>query len=212
MTQLPLPIGWSRHGGAESLLVHAANTDALALIRDWQRWPSPCTLLVGPSRSGRSLIAEVFLRESGGVLVDDADRADETHLFHLWNEARDSGRPLLMVASEAPPTWTIALPDLRTRLATAAVARILPPDEAVTAALIVHGLERAGSAFAPDLPDFLARRTARCYAAIEGVVAELNALSLARGQKLSVALARQALRNNALLDGADETAPHEGTH
>lgn len=212
MSQLPLPIGWSRHGGAESLLVHSANADALALVRDWQLWPSPCTLLIGARRSGRSLIGEVFLRESGGLLVDDADQAAEEQLFHLWNDARDTGRPLLLITEQAPPVWSIALPDLRTRLATAAIARILPPDEAVSAALLTHGLERAGSAFAPDLPDFLARRTERCYAAIDAVLAELNALSLARGQKLSVALARQALRNNAMLDGVDEPAPHEGNN
>jgi hypothetical protein len=199
MSQLPLPIGLSRRG-AEGLLVHAGNADALGLLRDWQRWPSPCTLLVGPPRSGRSLTGEIFANESGGLVVDDADHESEERLFNLWNEARDSGRPLLLIAAEAPPAWKITLPDLRTRLATAAIARILPPDEAAAAALIVNGLERAGSAFAPDLPDFLARRTARCYASIDAVLGQLNAISLARGQKLSVALARQSLRNGEVLD------------
>lgn len=199
MSQLPLPIGWSRRG-AGSLLVHAANADALALLRDWARWPSPCTLLVGPRRSGRTLAGELFVNESGGLLIDDADKEDEERLFNLWNEARDTGSPLLLIAAEAPPAWKITLPDLRTRLATAAIGRITQPDEATAAALIANGLERAGSAFAPDLPDFLARRTERCYETIDAVLARLNALSLARGQKLSVALARQALRNDDVPD------------
>jgi len=210
MSQLPLPIGWSGQGGTERLLVHTANGDALALLRDWRRWPSPCTLLVGPPRSGRSLAGGVFLAESGGMLVDDAERESEERLFNLWNEARDSGRPLLLITTQAPPVWRVALPDLRTRLATAAIARIAQPDEAVAAALIVHGLERAGSAFAPDLPDYLARRTERCYAAIDDVLARLNSLSLATGQKLSVALARQRLCNDAALDGPQPAPSQEG--
>lgn len=199
MSQLPLPIGWSRRG-AGSLLVHPANADALALLRDWARWPSPCSLLVGPRRSGRTLAGELFVNESGGLLIDDADKEDDERLFNLWNDARDTGRPLLLVAENAPPAWKVKLPDLRTRLATAAIGRITLPDEATAAALIANGLERAGSAFAPDLPVFLARRTERCYAAIDDVLAQLNALSLARGQKLSVALARQALGNHDVPD------------
>ena len=212
MSQLPLPMAWTRRGGPESLLIHAANTEAVALVRDWQRWPSSCTLLIGPSRSGRTLIGQAFLAESGGMLVDDADRTDEERLFNIWNESRDTGRPLLLIAQEAPPTWQIALPDLRTRLATAAIARIAPPDEAVSAALIAHGLELAGSAFAPDVPEFLARRTQRCYEAIDAVITELNALSLASTQKLSVSMIRHSLRNIVDLDrpAAPANEPREG--
>ena len=210
MSQLPLPMAWTRRGGPESLLIHAANADAVALVRDWQRWPSLCTLLVGPVRSGRTLVGQSFLGESGGMIVDDADRDDEEHLFNIWNESRDSGRPLLLIAQEAPPVWQIKLPDLRTRLATAAIARISPPDEAVTAALIAYGLEQAGSAFAPDVPEFLARRTERCYEAIDAVISELNALSLASKQKLSVSMIRHTLRNIVDLDGPAADNAREG--
>lgn len=195
MTQLPLPIAWSRRGGPESLLIHDANAEAIALIRSWPRWPSPATLLVGPARSGRSLIAQMFTAETGGTVIDDAQSVDEQRLFHLWNEARDSGHPLLLVAEAAPPEWQVKLPDLRTRLATAGVARILSPDHAILVALIVHGLETAGSAFAPDLPEFLARRVPRTYEAVDALLIALNEMSLATGQKISIAAARQMLCN-----------------
>lgn len=199
MSQLPLPIDWSERGDTGSLLMTAANADALALLRDWQRWPSPATLLVGPPRSGRSLLGRLFAAESGGSLVDDADQVDETQLFNLWNAARDGGRSLLLIAREVPPLWAISLPDLRTRLATAAVARIAEPDEDVSAALIAHGLERAGSAFAPGLPEFIARRVTRCYETIDRVVGVLNAESLASTRKLTIASARNLLGHSGLL-------------
>lgn len=213
MSQLALPISWSRRGGRESLLIHPANAEAIALLRDQPSWPSHCMLLVGPAKSGRTLIGQLFEAESGTSVLDDADQADEQRLFHLWNEARDGGHKLLLIAAEAPPVWQPHLPDLRTRLATAAVARIAPPDEAIAAALIVHGLETAGSAFAPDVPEYVARRTPRCYEAIDTIVARLNALSLASGQKLSVASVRQAFGSDGFREeeAAPETDKQQGS-
>jgi len=199
MIQLPLPMAWGEQGEADRLLMTPANAQAVTLLRDWARWPSPATLLVGPPRSGRSLMGRLFVAESGGALVDDADSADEEQLFNQWNMARDSGRPLLLIAREAPPLWAVALPDLRTRLATAAVARIAPPDEAITAALIAQGLARAGSAYAPNLPEFVARRVTRRYQSIDRVVSALNAESLSSARKLTVATARAALGAAGLL-------------
>lgn len=198
MIQIPLPIDWSGRGEAGRLLMTSANADAIALLRDWQRWPSPVTLLVGPARSGRSLAGRLFASESGGELIDDADSVDEELLFNRWNIARDTGHPLLLIAREAPPLWAIKLPDLRTRLATAAVARIAAPDESIAAALIAHGLERAGSAFAPGMPEFVARRVTRCYETVDNVVRALNAESLASGRKLTVATARTLLEQSGL--------------
>lgn len=198
MIQIPLPIDWSGRGEAGRLLMTSANADAIALLRDWQRWPSPVTLLVGPARSGRSLAGRLFVSESGGELIDDADSVDEELLFNRWNIARDTGHPLLLIAREAPPLWAIKLPDLRTRLATAAVARIAAPDESIAAALIAHGLERAGSAFAPGMPEFVARRVTRCYETVDNVVRALNAESLASGRKLTVATARALLEQSGL--------------
>lgn len=203
MSQLPLPMSWSRRGGKESLLIHGANAEAIGFLRAPDRWPSHCALLVGPAKSGRTLLAQLFEAETDAIVVDDADQTDEERLFHLWNEARDNGRPLLLIAAEAPPAWTIILPDLRTRLATAAVARIGAPDEAIAVALIAHGLELAGSAFAPDVPEFVARRTPRCYEDIDTLIARLNGLSLSSGQKLSVGQVRQTLCNESGLDSPD---------
>jgi hypothetical protein len=212
MSQLPLPIDWSERGNAGRLLMTSANTDAVALLRDWKRWPSPATLLVGPPKSGRTLLGRLFVAESGGTLVDDADQADETTLFNLWNSARDGGQILLMIAREAPPLWAVGLPDLRTRLATAAVARIAASDEDVAVALIAHGLERAGSAFSPGLPEFIARRVTRCYETVDRVVNALNAESLASARKLTVASARSVLGHAGLLspDPAVERDESEG--
>ena len=98
--------------------------------------------MTGPRRSGRTLLARSFVERVGGRLFDEADRRDEEELFHAWNQAQDTGRPLVMVADEVPPAWAPRLPDLKTRLAITPVTRINHPDDALFAALA----ERTGSA------------------------------------------------------------------
>jgi len=194
-------MAWPGRDETGHLLVHSGNAGAVAQLRRWPDWTSPCMLLLGPLRSGRSLMGRLFEAETGGLAIDDAPRCDETRLFNLWNEAKDGGWPLLLIAQDVPATWPVRLPDLRTRLGTAEIARIEPPDEAGVAALIAHGLETAGSPFAPDLPEYLARRIARWYETIDSVIVRLNSASLATGQKLSIGLAKE------ILDLAEPGAP-----
>ncbi len=66
-------------------------------------------MLTGPRRSGRSLLARAFVERVDGRLFDRAERHDEEELFHAWNAAQDSGRPLVMIVDEVPPAWEVAL-------------------------------------------------------------------------------------------------------
>ena len=107
-------------------IVSDANREAFDHFRQWSMWPVKATILTGPRRSGRTLLARSFVERVGGRLFDDAERRDEEELFHAWNQAQDSGRPLVMIADMAPPAWAPQLPDLRTRLAVTPVARDRP--------------------------------------------------------------------------------------
>lgn len=193
MSQLALPIDWQRRGEGERLLLCSANTDAITILRDWVRWPGPAALLVGPRKSARSILGRMFAAESDGCVIDDADESSEEALFHAWNVAEREGRPLLLIVRAPPPEWAIALPDLRTRLSTAVIARIEPPDETLIAGLIEHELARLGAGFAPDVPGYVARRIERCYTAVDAMVTSLNAAAISRNCKISVSLASELL-------------------
>src|SRR3546814_4736212 len=67
--------------------------------------------------------------------MDDADGGGDTDLFHAWNRAQAERHPLLMVTEQAPPEWKVRLPDLRSRLAASAVARLGAPDDVLMRAL-----------------------------------------------------------------------------
>ncbi|WP_448581611.1 HdaA/DnaA family protein [Thermaurantiacus sp.] len=192
--QLPLPLSWKAAQGQKDFFVSAANAEAVRFLDSWATWPIPVALLVGPSGSGKSHLGSIFARRANARLLDDADMGvpDEA-LFHAWNDALDSRRPLLLTARSAPGDWHIALPDLRSRLAATPMVRIGPPDDALLAHLF-HKLWRdRGITPPPELASYVLKRIPRSFEALGAAVAALDAASLAGQRPLSVALARAAL-------------------
>lgn len=199
MSQLPLPIDLANRSATPTIIFGEANREAIDLLSRPEIWRGHCALLVGPQKSGRSTIAAEYARRGGMVLIDDAPQVDETALFHQWNATREASRHLLLVADEAPPLWQVALPDLRSRLATAVVARIHAPDEAMAVELIASGLSQAGTAFAPDVPPYLTARFDRSYATIHAAISVLNGWSLSSNCKISLLRAKEVLAEAGLL-------------
>ena len=201
--QIPLPMDWRGGNRTGGIVVGDGNQVALDLLAQPAIWPSHCLLLVGPPRSGRSTIATGIAADGDVDVVDDADRWEEQALFHRWNVARESGRRLVLVALKAPPAWTITLPDLRSRLSAAGVARIEPPDEAMVEAMLAQGLVQAGASFGADVPRYLAPRLPRCYQTVEAALMALNEESLSSSRKISLPRAKAVLERSGLLFAED---------
>lgn len=205
MSQLALPLAWPADPGDDAFLVGASNADAVKTLDGWAAWPVRTGLLVGPRKSGRSLLARIFARKCGGVIMDGAQHAPETALFHAWNRAQEANRPLLLVADERPPAWAIALPDLRSRIAASPVAVIDAPDDALVRALLEHALARRGLDARPELVDWIASRIERSHLATVRAVDALDTGAMERRRGLSIPFARAILTEAGLL------APHEST-
>ncbi|MDO7834529.1 chromosomal replication initiator DnaA [Sphingobium sp. HBC34] len=199
MSQISLPFDWhgaTGHGasGTGDFLVSDANRLAVAHLERWRDWPLSVGVLIGPPLSGRSTLARHFARRSGGDIIDDAQGVDDHRLFHAWNEAQTTRRPLLMVGTMPPVCWAVTLPDLASRLAAVPHVAIGQPDEALAHALICRAFDRAGASYAPDVPDWLLRRVERRYDALAQVTGLLDRAALSSGRKISVAMAKEALQ------------------
>jgi chromosomal replication initiation ATPase DnaA len=157
------------------------------------------TLLTGPRKSGRSLLGRIFARKTGWRLFDNAEDHDEEALFHAWNEAQTSRRPLLIVADAPPPAWRIALPDLRSRMAATPHVEIAPPDDALLGNLIVKLLGDRGVHAPQDVADYVVPRIERSYVAVQQVVDALDRAVLSHHRRMTVALARRALAEHGLI-------------
>ena len=200
--QIALPLDWPQSEQDSRFLVSDANRDAFEHFRRWSMWPVKATILTGPRRSGRTLLSRTFVHRVGGRLIDQADCADEEVLFHAWNEAQDSGLPLVMVADALPPAWAPRLPDLRTRLAITPVARIGQPDDALFSALVQLLFADRGLHVAPEALRFMAERLNREYWTAERAVEEVDRFAIAERARVTLPTIRRALSQARLIGDA----------
>lgn len=198
--QIALPLDWPQSQGESRLIVTDSNRAAFEHFRKWSLWPVKATLLTGPRRSGRSLLARSFVERVGGRVVDQADRADEEDLFHSWNAAQESGHPLVMIVDRVPPQWTIDLPDLRTRIAVTPVATIAEPDDRLFQALIELFFADRGLHIPRDALRFMAERLHRDYVTIERAVEAVDRYAIAERARLSLPTVRRALIDSGMID------------
>lgn len=199
-SQPALPFDWPPREAVDRFVVTPSNADAVRHLETPEAWTVPASLLVGPRQSGRSLLARVFAGNSGGRIIDDADRADERRLFGAWNEAQATRVPLLLVAQVPPPVWGVALPDLASRLAATPVATIAPPDDALVGQLMAHLLERRGIVVAPGTIAYLVARGPRTHHGVVALADALDHASLAMRRPVTVPLVRRVL---GLIDAGD---------
>lgn len=200
MTQLRLPLQRPEGARKDEFIVGDANARVVHHLEHWGAWPVMAALLVGPRKSGRSLLARLFTRRAGGRMIDDAERISETEIFHAWNTAQAERKPLLIVADHAPPEWTVRLPDLRSRIAATPVLRIDEPDDALFAALLRDQCDRRELYLGEEVIAWVLRRVERSYLTLVRIVDALDDAAIeADRRRISIPLARPALQARGLL-------------
>ncbi len=197
--QIALPLDWPQSDGDARFIVSQANCEAFEHFRKWSLWPVKATLLTGPRRSGRTLLARNFIERVGGRLFDGAEGHDEETLFHAWNQAQDSGRPVVMIVDAVPPAWAIELPDLRTRIAVTPVARIAQPDDALFAGLIELLFADRGLHIPREGLRFLTERIARDYFSAERAVEAVDRFAISERARITLPTIRRALEESGLV-------------
>lgn len=191
MSQIALPLAAGSGAGPSRIVVGNANAAVLDAFARAGDWPFRTAILLGPPRAGKSLLARWFAEQGAGDVVDDAETVDETELFHRWNRAQESGRPLLLVSNKAD--WRVTLPDLASRLGAALRLEIGAPDDAMLADLIALHAERRGLVLDESAAAYLVPRSERSHMAVERLVGTIDRLSLERKQAPTMAIWRDAL-------------------
>lgn len=222
--QLPLALTHDAAISREDLLVAEPVSAAVAMIDAWPQWNAPVVILTGPAGCGKSHLANIWRERAGAaiihpklgahaatiaangpVLFEDADRAgfDDNELFHVINSVRENGHSLLMTARLWPMSWPVTLPDLRSRLKAATVVEIGEPDEDLLGQVIIKLFADRQLHIDDRIVAFIVARMERSMEAAQGVVDRLDRLALARGTRISRALAAEVLESFAHGDGED---------
>lgn len=201
--------------GRGDFFVSAANHLALVRLDSPETWPNGKLVLTGPKGAGKSHLAHVWAEQedaklvtgadlphldigglNGAVAVDDADQlsdAGETALFHLHNHLAAQSQSLLLAARDAPSRWTIALPDLRSRMEAAEVTRIEAPDDALLSAVLMKLFADRQIDVTPATIAWLTTHMDRSFAEAQRIVALLDARALAEHRKVTRDFAQEVL-------------------
>ncbi|MTH35101.1 chromosomal replication initiator DnaA [Paracoccus limosus] len=213
---LTIPPALSR----DDFLTTSANRDALAMLDRPAAWPGGRLLLIGGPGSGKSHLARFWAEENGAqilrassispgsvdaalppggaLVVENAHEIAgiseaEDALFHLWNLAGARQVLLLITARMPPRDWGIRLPDLMSRLNSAAQAVLGPPDDALLPAVLVKLFADRQIQVAPDVVDWLTLRMERDLGLARHLVAAIDRKSLADRRPVTRRLAAELL-------------------
>lgn len=198
--------------GGEDFLVSASNEKALKLVASWPDWTGPICIIAGPEGCGKTHLVNVWRARSGAraypaaaigeaitavlhtpapVAIEDIDdgRLDEHAAFHLLNLARERSFEVLITGRTLPGMWDIALPDLRSRLRSAALVCIEEPDDALLRAVLVKLFADRQLTVSPEVIDYIMTRMERSMGAAEAVVDALDKAALAERRGVTRPLA-----------------------
>jgi len=212
--QLALDLPVEESLAREEFLSAPANAAALAMIDVWPDWPDRALLVVGPEGSGKTHLSAIWAAKAGALrlrpeappspqelfaqgpaalLLDGLERAsDEAALFHLLNYCGECGAYLLMT-SRGPAHENVRLPDLLSRLRRAPMLELSAPDDALLRAVLEKLFRDRQVAIEPGLVDYLALRLERSLGAARAFVRDLDREALARGRRVTRALAAELL-------------------
>ena len=211
--QLTLDLAYRPALGMADFVIAPGNRDAVAWVDRWPDWPAHALAIHGPTGSGKTHLAHVWQARSQAVFLDAPPAADaplpaaivldapqgwpEDALLHLYNRVREAGGHLLIVSEAPPARWPIALPDLASRLASIPAVALASPDDDLLVAVMAKQFADRGVEVNEDVLRYVASRVERSFAAAAETVARIDRAALAQQRKVTLALARECLAEEA---------------
>jgi DnaA family protein len=192
--------------------VPGGNEETLAALTGWLAGQCPETAfcLHGESGCGRShllqasgfayvdaaanpALAKVTAEQQ--LAVDNVDALDadgQIALFALFNQLKASGGQLLTAAPQ-PPAHLPLREDLRTRLGSGLIYRLLPLSDAEKAAAIATQAKERALKLSPEMISYLLRHASRDMRTLSMLVVALDQYTLEQKRPVTLPLLRELL-------------------
>jgi DnaA-homolog protein len=220
MKQIPLGVRLQDRSVFASFLA-GDNSLALAAMQRMASGSDRCAYLQGPAGSGKSHLLQALcaavpgsayfplaqLLASGPEVLEGADQLaavalDDLHavagdagwerrLFALYNDCEGRGTRLVVAARQPANGLGVALPDLRSRLASMPHFALRPLDEAQQRQALQLRAAQRGLELPDETVRYLQRRYARDMSSMEALLEKLDAASLQEQRRITVPFIRR---------------------
>jgi len=198
----------------EDFVVGACNQEAADYIRAWPKWSSHALILVGPSASGKTHLANVWKGRAGAyevsgreltkemvpdlsptVIVENAqETTDWEALLHLYNWIGSHHGQMLMTAALNPVHWNMKLNDLSSRLLSSPSVKLVDPDETILSAVMLKQFSDRQIVVDQAVVSYLLKRIERSFESVQNIVSKIDTLSLEKKTKITIPLVKQILQ------------------
>ena len=215
LNQLLLEFDYEQNFKDDDFYVSKSNFYTFELINKWPNWEKNFLNISGPKFSGKTHLADIFLKKFNGikilsnslsdeniklikpyqniVLEDLTLEVDEKLIYTLFNIIDQDNKFLVITSSKSIAEIDFKLKDLKSRTKNCLLAKIENPDDELMFALILKNLSDRQISLDKKLIDFIIKRVERSYGKIFEFIYKIDKISLKKKKSIDFKIINEAL-------------------
>jgi len=215
LNQLLLDFNYKQNFRDDDFYVGQSNYYAFELINKWPKWEKNFLNIIGEKHSGKSHLANIFLKKFKGIkivsnLLNDENlktikpyqniiledlnlKINEKLIYTLFNIVDQDNKFLIITSNQPITEMKFQLDDLRSRTKNCLLAKIEDPDDELMFALILKNLSDRQITLDKKLIDFIIKRVERSYGKIFEFIYKIDKISLKKKKSIDFKIINEAL-------------------
>jgi chromosomal replication initiation ATPase DnaA len=216
LNQLLLDFDYEQNFRDDDFYVGKSNHYTFELINKWPKWEKNFLNISGEKFSGKTHIANIFLKRFNGIKIKTSELNDEnlktikTHqnivledlsleineklIYTLFNIIDQDNKFLIITSTKPIVEMDFQLEDLRSRTKNCLLAKIENPDDELMFALLLKNLSDRQITLDKKLIDFIIKRIERSYGKIFEFIYKIDKISLKKKKSIDFKIINEALK------------------
>jgi len=216
LNQLLLNFEYKQNFKDEDFYVSKSNYFAFNLINTWPKWEKNFLNICGENFSGKSHLANIFLKKFKGIkinahsfknenlqeikiyeniILENFDKnIDEVLIYSLFNIIDQDNKYLIINSTTPINEISFKLNDLKSRTKNCLFAKIEKPDDELMFALILKNFSDRQITIDKKLIDFIIKRIDRSYGKIFEFIYKIDELSLKKKKPIDFKTIKEVLK------------------
>ncbi|MDB4033858.1 DnaA/Hda family protein [Candidatus Pelagibacter sp.] len=215
LNQLLLDFDYEQNFKDDDFYVGKSNFYAFEIINKWPKWEKNFLNINGEKFSGKTHLANIFLKKFNGIRIDVNSLNDENLksikpyqnivledlnlnineklIYSLFNIIDQDNKFLIVTSMKPISEINFQLDDLRSRTKNCLFANIQNPDDELMFALILKNLSDRQITLDKKLIDFIIKRIERSYGKIFEFIYKIDKISLKKKKSIDFKIINEAL-------------------